>query len=238
MTGILKRVTIFVAVALVIFLTWQAVPAQGKPNKPKPQPTSQPKGDLDRDRDRDRDKDGDRDMDRDRDRDRDRVSVPLSAQEKAVMMQKMQKDRNHLMAVGYRQNMLNFAMNLRLQLERGQVDRDYAKGAVKEIKRNFKEMERRHNAHKKEMSAQMREQASEMIRAAEEHHERIRTTIRNLENAANSSSDNSRQMLMHVRELEEQLRMMEQERERNYTGATAPAAGIGAIVDIAPIESP
>lgn len=232
MKGILGKVAAVAAAWLVLMLCVTAAFPQGRPNRPRPQPTSQQKGDLDRDRDRIRDKDGDQDQDRDRDRDRDRVSRPMTQQDRDAMMKQMQQNRNQLMVDGYRQNMLNFALNLRNRLEQGgNVDKGYAKSSVAEIKRNFKELEKRHNAHKKEMSVQMREQATEMIRMMEEHHERIRNTIRMLENDSGAPSPDARQMLMHVRQLEEQLRMMEQDRERNYTGGPAPADG--AVVDIA-----
>lgn len=217
--------------AIAVILTLSGIVAsQGKPNKPKPPTAGQERGDLDRDRDRDRDQDSD--MDRDRDRDRDRISSPMSRQDKETMMRQVRSNRNHLMADGYRRNMLVFAEQLRYRLEeREAFDRGFAKGAVAEIKRNFRELEKRHKAHKKEMGAQMREQMSEMIRSMEEHHDRIRNTIRTLENDCSAPSPDSRQMLMHVRQLEEQLRTMEQERERNYSGSHVPVGG--AVIEIA-----
>lgn len=239
MTRSLRYFLTMAAAALLLVLCSSAVLAQGKPNKPQPPQTSQKQGDTDRDRDRDRDADRDQDRDQDMDRDRDRTGAPMNAQDKAAMMRQMRQDRNHLMADGFRRNMLNFAQNLRFQLERGEgIDRDFAKGAVREIKRNFQELEKRHKAHKREMSVRMREQMSNMIREMEEYHNRIRNTLRVLENDADARAPDARQMLMHVRELEEQLRLMEQDRDRNYTGAvTTPKAPV-AFVDIAVLNSP
>lgn len=215
-----------IAAALVLLLCVSTVFPQGKPNKPRQQAAGQQKGDLDRDRDRDKDQDFDRD------RDRDRISAPMSQQDKEAMMKQVRMNQNHIMADGYRRNMLVFAEQLRYRLEeKAAFDRGFAKGAVGEIKRNFREMEKRHKAHKKEMGAQVREQMSEMIRSTEEHHDRIRNTIRTLENDCSVPSPDSRQMLMHLRQLEEQLRMMEQERERDFSGGPVPTGS--AVIDVA-----
>ena len=95
----------------------------------------------------------------------------------------------------------------------------------------------------------MREQMSNMIREMEEHHTRIRNTIRTLENDADARSPNARQMLMHVRELEEQLRLMEQDpgAELHWSAGSAegrrcvrghrlaeqPVAGYSTVTDLA-----
>jgi hypothetical protein len=238
MTGTLKKLTTLVALALITALGATAVLAQN-PKRPAPKQTTQKKDtvqkqDQDRDRDFDRDRDQDMDRDRDRDQDRDRLSRPMTAQEKQAMERQMTQSRDHILAAGYRQNMLNFALNLRLRLEQGDnIDRDLARRSVKEIKRNFQEMEKRHNAHKKEMGAETRKRMAYMIQEMEEHQARIRNTIRTLENDAAADSPNSRQMLMHVRELEEQIRLMEQARQQKNVGASMSMNTRDAYLDLA-----
>jgi seryl-tRNA synthetase len=157
----------------------------------------------------------------------------MSAEEKESMERQMVQSRDHVLAAGYRQNMLNFAMNLRLRLEQGgNYDRSLAKSAVKEIKRNFQEMEKRHKNQKKEMGAKMREQMSYMIQEMEEHQARIRNTIRTLENDADAFSPDGRQMLMHVRELEEQIRSMEQSRQKKSVGGSDSMTNGTAYLDL------
>jgi len=238
MAGILKKLSTLFALSMIVALCAAAALAQN-PKRPAPKPTTQQKGnvqkgDLDRDRDMDRDRDQDMDKDRDQDRDRDRLSRPMTAQEKDAMERQMMQSRDHVLAAGYRQNMLNFAMNLRLRLEKsGAVDRGLARMAVKEIKRNFQEMEKRHKNHKKEMGAETRERMSYMIREMDERQERIRNTIRVLENDAAASSPDGRQMLMHVRQLEEQIRSMEEARQQKNIGGSVSVTGGTAYVNLA-----
>jgi hypothetical protein len=236
MTGILKSLSTLLAIALLLALGVSTALAQN-PKRPAPKPTTQrndkmQKGDLDRDRDMDQDRD--KDFDRDRDRDRDRLSRPMSAEEKETMEGQMMQSPDHILAVGYRQNMLNFAMNLRQRLEQsGNLDRSLAKSAVKEIKRNFQEMEKRHKNQKKEMGAEMRERMAYMIQEREEHQARIRNTIRALENDADAASPDARQMLMHVRTLEEQIRQMEQSRQQKNVGASVSMTNGTHYLDVA-----
>ena len=249
MTGIISKLSLLVAIALVTALGVTIAAAQN-PKRPKTQPTTQQRGDTtkkqdqlrdmdrdkdqDYDRDRDRDRDKDQDYDRDRDRDRDRLSRPMTAQEKEAMEKQVMRNHDNVMAVGYRQNMLNFALNLRQRLEAGgTVDRDLARNTVKEMKRNFEQMEKRHKNQKKEMGAEMRERMSYMFQEMEEHQNRIRATIRDLENDAAAKAPNSRQMIMHLNQLEEQIREMERARAQKNVGGSVSMNTGTAYVDVA-----
>ncbi len=238
MTGMTRYLSKLYALALMLVIGVAAAMAQNPKRPTTNQPTQKKdtiqKQDQDRDRDFDRDKDMDRDRDKDRDQDRDRLNRPMTAQEREVMENKILQSRDHFLAAGYRQNMLNFALNLRLRLEQGEsIDRNLARGAVKEIKRNFQEMEKRHKNQKKEMGYQMRERMSYMIQETEERQERMRNTIRTLENDAAASSPNSKQMLMHVLELEEQIRAMEESRQRKNVGGSVSMTAGTTYLDLA-----
>lgn len=146
-------------------------------------------------------------------------AVSLKAQEKtekkpvpAEKMQKMSemKEPHHLLAMAYRQNILNFAGTLRELMMSDSFNAEFARIGAAEIMRNFEQLEKHHEQHKQKMTAneEMRAKMSEMMRQMQPKHARLREIIIELERLAQSDAPDRKQMLAKTEEIIQQLKMM------------------------------
>lgn len=131
----------------------------------------------------------------------------------AEKMQKMSemKEPHQLLAMAYRQNILNFARTLRELLAANESPNpEFARMAAAEIKRNFEQLEKHHEQHLQKMTAneEMRAKMSEMMKQMQPKHARLRETVAELERLAQSDAPDAKQMLAKTDELIGQMEMM------------------------------
>ena len=100
---------------------------------------------------------------------------------KHMSMDDMSKNPQHMLMMGYRQNLITFATSLRDAANTGSIDAEFARTAVAEIKRSAEKMNEIHQKHMNMMSPQMRTDMAEMMQKMQQQHAKFQEQITNLE---------------------------------------------------------
>ena len=93
----------------------------------------------------------------------------------------MSKEPHHMLAMAYHQNVVTFAKSLAKQANDGPLNVEFARTAVKEMRRGFDEMQLHHDAHMKTMPAGMPTKMEGMMRKMETHRTEMKNSLTALE---------------------------------------------------------
>lgn len=110
-------------------------------------------------------------------------------------MAEMMKSPQHKLMMAYRQNLLTFAKTLRdAAKESENIDADFAKSIVAEIKRSSEMMDKIHKDHMESMDAAMLEKMSSNMDKMKKDQDALKANISALEESVQKDSLNSKEI--------------------------------------------
>ena len=117
-------------------------------------------------------------------------------------MSAMKQEPHHLLAMAYRDNLVNFANALRQQAAAAAtVNPEFARAAVAEMKRSFDQMQKHHQDHMKTMDENMKAQMAEKMKQMDAHHSAIQDFLAALDKEAQTSAPDSKSISKYVAEI-------------------------------------
>lgn len=117
-------------------------------------------------------------------------------------MSVMKQGPHHLLAMGYKDNLVNFAKVLRQDANQAKtVNTEIARAAVAEMKRSFDQMQQHHQAQMKTMDDKMKAQMVGMTKQMDEHHSAIQEHLAALDKEVQTSAPVAKNIAMHVTEI-------------------------------------
>jgi flagellum-specific peptidoglycan hydrolase FlgJ len=117
-------------------------------------------------------------------------------------MSAMQQEPHHLLAMAYKDNLVNFAKALRQQAaEAATVNPDFARAAVTEMKRSFDQMQQHHQDHMKAMDEKMKAQMADRKKEMDAHHLAIQEHLTALDKEVHTSAPDSKSITKYVSEI-------------------------------------
>jgi hypothetical protein len=120
----------------------------------------------------------------------------------------MQSPHHHLM-MAYTRSMSEFAKALRDQaLKTAQLDVEFARAAVAELRHNFDAAESLHQKHMGTMSAEMQSKMKTMMGKMDNHRTMVKNQVAALETDVSGDKPDSKQVAAHADALLKQLVMM------------------------------
>lgn len=115
------------------------------------------------------------------------------------MKQAMMHNPNHLMAMAYHKNLVNFAMALQRVARQGDtVPRDFARSAITEMRRSAVQLEVYHDEAVKGLPPELREKHAGMAKGMRTHLEQMNQELVQLETLAKTDRIGSRDLLPHL----------------------------------------
>ena len=127
--------------------------------------------------------------------------MPQSSKHSQDMMEMsaMMQEPHHVLAMAYKENLVNFARALRHHAaEAKAVDPDFARAAVKEMKRSFDQMQQHHQDHMKTMDEQMKAHMADKMKQMNAHELAIEEHLTALDQAVHTSAPDSKSISEHV----------------------------------------
>lgn len=118
------------------------------------------------------------------------------------MMMNMANEPHHVLAMAYKDNLMNFAKALREQAAKAKtVDLEFARAAVAEMKRSFDQMQEHHQDHMKTMDETMKTQMADMMKQMDAHHSAIQEHLAALDKEVQTSAPDAKGISTHVAEI-------------------------------------
>jgi len=117
-------------------------------------------------------------------------------------MSAMKREPHHLLAMAYKDNLVNFAKALRqAAAEAKTVNSEFARSAVAEMKRSFDQMQQHHQDHIKAMAEQMKTHMADMMKQMDAHHAAIKDHLAALDKEVHTAAADSKSISGHVAEI-------------------------------------
>jgi hypothetical protein len=114
-------------------------------------------------------------------------------------MSAMKQEPHHLLAMAYKDNLVNFANALRQEAaESKTVDAGFARAVVAEMKRDLNQMRRHHQDHMKTMDEPMKVHMADMMKQMDAHHSAIQEHLTALDRDVHTSAPDAKSISMHV----------------------------------------
>lgn len=129
-------------------------------------------------------------------------------------MSAMKKEPHHLLAMAYRDNLVNFAKALHHEASQTQLlNPGFARDAVAEMRRSFDHMLEHHQGHMKTMDMkamdeQMKSRMADMMKQGEAHHTAIGEHLAALEKEVQAAAPDAKSVSEHVAEILKQCEGM------------------------------
>ena len=126
-----------------------------------------------------------------------------------MMMAEMMKSPHHKMMTAYKQNVVNFAAALRdMAGDSKTFDRDLARTALAEIKRDAEMMDGIHQKHEATMSVAMRQKMAMMMEMMAQDQTAMKEHIVALETLLQADAPNLKDVQMHAAAIVSQFEKM------------------------------
>lgn len=117
-------------------------------------------------------------------------------------MPAMMKGPHHLLAMAYKDNLVNFAKALRQDAGQTKpVNTEFARAAVAEMKRSFEQMQLHHQAQMRMTDDKMKTQMAGMTKQMDEQHAALQEHLTALDKEVQSSAPATKNIDMHVAEI-------------------------------------
>ncbi len=117
-------------------------------------------------------------------------------------MSAMKQEPHHLLAMAYKDNLVNFAKALRHHAADAKaVNPEFARTAVAEMKRSFDQMQQHHQDHMKTMDEKMKAQMADMMKQMDAHHSAIQEDLAALDKEVQTSAPDSKSISKYVAEI-------------------------------------
>jgi polyhydroxyalkanoate synthesis regulator phasin len=117
-------------------------------------------------------------------------------------MSAMMREPHHVLAMAYKDNLVNFAKALHHEANQTEpINPEFARAAVAEMKRSFDQMQQHHQDHMKTMDEKMKAQMADMMKQMDAHHSAIQEHLDALDKEVHTSAPDSKSIATHVAEL-------------------------------------
>lgn len=117
-------------------------------------------------------------------------------------MSAMKQEPHHVLAMAYKDNLVNFAKALHHHAAMAKtVNAEFARAAVAEMRRSFDQTQQHHQAHMKTMDEKMKAQMADMMKQMDAHHAAIQEHLTALDKEVQTSAPDSKSISTHVAEL-------------------------------------
>ncbi len=117
-------------------------------------------------------------------------------------MSAMKQEPHHLLAMAYKDNLVNFAKALRHQAAKATtVNPEFARAAAAEMKRSFDQMQLHHQDHMKTMDEKMKAQMADMMKQMDAHHSAIQEFLAALDKEVQTSAPDAKSISKYVAEI-------------------------------------
>ena len=114
----------------------------------------------------------------------------------------MMQEPHHLLAMAYKDNLVNFAKALRQEAAKATtVNPEFARAAVAEMRRSFAQMQEHHQDHMKAMDGKMKAQMAGMMKEMDAHHLAIQEHLAALDKEVQTSAPDSKSISKYVAEI-------------------------------------
>jgi hypothetical protein len=118
------------------------------------------------------------------------------------MKQQMMQSPQHLLAMAYHKNLVNFAQALKKVAQQGDtVPRDFARSAVTEMRRSADQMEINHEEAVRGMPAELKAKHAEMAQKMAAHLATMRAELAQLDQLSKGDRVDSKELLKHLEAL-------------------------------------
>ena len=122
-------------------------------------------------------------------------------------MSAMMQEPHHVLAMAYKDNLMNFAKALHHEASQTKpMNPEFAREAVAEMKRSFGQMQQHHRDHMKTMDMntmddKMKAKMADRMKQMDAHHSAIQEHLDALDKEAHTSAPDSKSIAAHVAEL-------------------------------------
>lgn len=124
-------------------------------------------------------------------------------------MSAMKHEPHHLLAMAYKDNLVNFAKALRQEAAGAKtVNPEFARAAVAEMRRSFDQMLEHHQDHMKTMDEKMKAQMADIMMQMHAHHAAIGEHLAALEKEVQAAAPDAKRVSEHVTEILKQCEGM------------------------------
>jgi len=124
-------------------------------------------------------------------------------------MSAMKQEPHHVLAMAYKDNLVTFCTALRNHAnEAKQVNTEFARAAVAEMKRSFDKMQQHHSDHMKTMDDKMKAQMADRMKQMDAHHASIQEDLAALDKEVNNSAPDAKSISKYSSDLLKQCDAM------------------------------
>lgn len=117
-------------------------------------------------------------------------------------MSAMRQEPHHVLAMAYKDNLVNFARALHHQAKQtGPIDPGFARAAVAEMRRSYDQMLEHHRDHMKAMDEQMKSRMADMMKQMDAHHAAVGEHLTALEKVVRAAAPDAKGVSEHVAEI-------------------------------------
>jgi hypothetical protein len=117
-------------------------------------------------------------------------------------MSAMMQEPHHVLAMAYKDNLVNFAKALQHEANQTKpIDPEFARTAVAEMRRSFDQMLEHHQGHMKAMDEQMKSRMGEMMKQMDAYHAAVGEHLTALEKEVQTAAPNAKSVSEHVAEI-------------------------------------
>jgi hypothetical protein len=117
-------------------------------------------------------------------------------------MSAMMQEPHHVLAMAYKDNLVNFAKALHHEANQTKpINPEFARTAVAEMRRSFDLMQEHHQDHMKAMDEQMKSHMADMMKQMDAHHASIGEHLTALEKEVHAAAPDSKGVSEHAAEI-------------------------------------
>lgn len=126
-------------------------------------------------------------------------------------MSAMMQEPHHVLAMAYKENLVNFAKALHHEASQAKpMNLEFAREAVAEMKRSFDQMQQHHQAHMKTMDMKMMDDTmkagmADRMKQMDAHHSAIQEHLAALDKEVHASAPDAKSIATHAAELLKQF---------------------------------
>ena len=117
-------------------------------------------------------------------------------------MSAMMQEPHHVLAMAYKDNLVNFAKALHHHAAMAKtVNAEFVRAAVAEMRRSFDQTQQHHQAHLKTMDEKMKSHMADMMKQMDAHHAAIQKHLTALEKEVQAAAPDAKGVAEHVAEI-------------------------------------
>ncbi len=127
----------------------------------------------------------------------------MSQHQQGMMgMSAMRQEPHHVLAMAYKDNLVNFATALHHEANQTKpINPEFARAAVAEMRRSFDQMLEHHKDHMKAMDEQMKSHMADMMKQMDAHHLAIKEALAALDKEVQTSAPDSKSISKYAAEI-------------------------------------